>query len=139
MKARARRRQPIGFVRPPELRQQRRRIEDAAADALGPVLFDEPHEAHFVDVRVRGRGRVEQQHAVRAGPRRERLTVNPAAHRAGQPVDRERRVVVAGLRVGQRLERADDRRPRAQVARRGTESSTGSRSCARTKSSSARS
>ena len=44
------------------------------------------------------------------GARRERLTVNPSAHRAGQAVDAQRRVVVPGLRFGQRLERADHRR-----------------------------
>ncbi len=138
MKARARRGQPIGFVRPAELRQQRRRIEDAAPDTLGPIQFDQPHQAQLVDVRVRGRGRIEQQHAVRSGARRERLTFNPPPHGAGQPIDRERRVVVAGLRVGQRLERADDRGARTlRVAPPRRPRPSGWRSWVLTKSSSA--
>ena len=89
MKPRARRGQPIRLGRPAELRQQRRRIEDAAAHALGPVALDEPDQAQLVDVGVGGRGRVEQQHAVRARSRRKRLTVNPPAHGAGEAVDRQ--------------------------------------------------
>ena len=94
MKPRPRRGEPIGFVRPAELRQQRRRIEDAAPDPLGPIVLDEPDQAQLVDVRVGGCRRVEQQHAVRSGSRRERLAFNPPPHGARQPVDGKRRVIV---------------------------------------------
>ena len=93
VKPRPRRGAPVGFVRPSELRQERRRIEDAAPDPLGPVLLDESDESHLVDVGVGRCRRIEQQHAVRPGTRRERLTFNPSAHGALQTVDAHRRVV----------------------------------------------
>ena len=86
------------------------------SNALGPIVFDEPDQAQLVDVRVGGRGRVEQQHAARSRSRRKRLALNPPAHGARESVDRKRRVIMRGLRVGQRLEGADDRgRARARV------------------------
>ena len=101
-------------------------------------MLDEPDEAQLVDVGVGGRGRVEQQHASRSRARRERLPFNPPAHGARETIDRQRRVIVPGLRVGQRLERADDRgraRGRARAAQ--AASPSGGRSWARMKSSSA--
>jgi hypothetical protein len=43
------------------MRQQRRRVEDAAPHAFGPVLLDEANQPQLVDIRVSGRGRVEEE------------------------------------------------------------------------------
>ena len=92
---------------------------------LRPVRFDQPDEPHRVELsRRRCRG-VEQQHAAAARPRRERLPFDPSPHRRPELGCRQRPIVVPGVRVAQRDERADDGRPRAHLALSGSDAAGG--------------
>ena len=100
------------LVRPSELGQKRRRVEDAAPDPSGQSCSTSPTSAHLVDVGVGCCRRVEQQHSRRSRPRRERLTADPSTQ---APCRRSTLIGASSrprLRLGERLECSDHRRPR---------------------------
>ena len=108
-------REPRLIRRPAELRQERLRVEDAAARALGPVAFDQADQTQLVDVGVGGGARVEQEHARRARPRRERLPFDPAPDAVRELGARQRAVVERRVGVAQHFERGEDGCPRAEM------------------------
>ena len=91
----------IRFGGPSELIQERGRIEDASTSPFRPVAVHESDDPHVVDVREGCRRTVQQRHAIRPGPRRERLPFDPAPHGSRQLAHRQRRVVVSCVRVGE--------------------------------------
>ena len=80
-------------VRPVELTQQRRRIEDALRRTLRPLPFDETDEEHLVELAVSRGLRIEKLHAGVPGARRERLPFDPSADHRGDARKRDRRIV----------------------------------------------
>ena len=117
VESRARRGQAIGVGRPAEIAQQRRRIEDAGAGALRPVRLDEPDErARRRDRRRPRRRRRAAARPSRAGPRRERLRLDPSADGRDELGDRQRPIVVALCASRERRQCAEHGGARPQMA-----------------------
>ena len=107
----------LALLGPAERLEQERRVEDAAPLALRPVGIDQPDDLHLVELAVGRGGGVDDLHPAVAGPRRERLRAEPAADRRRGAGDVERRAGIEALvRAGQRLARAEHRRPHARLA-----------------------
>ena len=90
-----------------ERRQQRRRIEDVAPRALGPLALHQSHHLHVVELPEPRRGHVDDLQARRAGARGKGLRAEPAAD-GGREIEHGTHGagVVAAVRVGEPRERA---------------------------------
>ena len=70
--------QPIGFRRPAELAQHRRRVEDVSSRAIRPLVLDETGDVDVLEASEARAVRIDEVHALVARPRGERLSLDPS-------------------------------------------------------------
>src|SRR5439155_12387897 len=96
--------------RPAKRRQQRGRVEDIAALALGPFTLDEADHEHVREIAIAGCLGVDELYAAVARRGCEGLVFNPAADIRGELVNRHPTIVVVRRGRRERIEYSNDRR-----------------------------
>jgi hypothetical protein len=101
--------------RPPELPENRGRIEDVSTRPVGPLTINQSGTLQMVEVTERRAGRIQDVDARVSGPRRERLPFDPSAQQSGNVVELDRQLIKSAMRFAQRRDSRHHRTPCPQM------------------------